>query len=97
MYGVLPYYLTKTFVELPFQLFMPVIFTLIVFWAIHFRNTAESFFIYCNLITARDIVAGLVVIVFYGNSLGVWLGSMFSNIRAVFAIVPVFSMCPDSR
>jgi hypothetical protein len=29
------------------------------------------------------------VIVFFGNSLGVLLSSMFTNIRAAFAVVPV--------
>ncbi len=46
MYGVLPYYLTKTFVELPFQLFMPLLFSLIIYWAIHFRNSGECYFLF---------------------------------------------------
>lgn len=80
MYGVLPYYLTKTFVELPYQLVMPFLFSVIVYWAIRFRNDAESYFLF---------LAALLILVFFGNSLGVLLSSMFSNVRAAFAVVPV--------
>jgi len=80
MYGTLPYYLTKTFVEMPYQLLMPILFTLIIYWAVGFRNEAGSFFIF---------LAGLMLMVFFGNSIGVLMSSMFSNVRAVFAAVPV--------
>jgi len=81
MYGVLPYYLTKSFVELPYQLVMPWLFSVIIYWAIGYRNTAEAYFIF---------LAALMILVFFGNSLGVLLSSMFSNVRAAFAVVPVF-------
>ena len=66
MYGVLPYYLTKSFVEVPFQLAMPLLFSLIVFWAVGFRNTATMYFLF---------LAGLLLLVFFGNSLGVLMSS----------------------
>ena len=34
-------------------------------------------------------MAALLILVFYGNSLGTLVSSMFSNVRAAFAIVPV--------
>jgi ATP-binding cassette subfamily G (WHITE) protein 1 len=82
MYGVLPYYLTKTLVEMPYQLSMPVLFTLIVYWGIGFRNEAASFFIF---------LSALMLMVFFGNSIGILMSSMFSNVRSAFAVVPVFS------
>lgn len=62
---------------------MPILFALIIYWAIRLRNEASSFFIF---------LAALLILVFFGNSLGILLSSMFSNVRAAFGIVPV--LCP---
>lgn len=83
MYGVLPYYLTKAAVEIPYQLLMPILFTLITYWAIGFRNTAKAYFTH---------MANMLVLVFLGNSLGVMLSSMFSDVRTAFSIAPVIMM-----
>jgi len=80
MYGVLPYYLTKSIVEVPFQLFIPTLFTLIIFWAIGFRRTPEMFFLF---------LSALMLLVFFGNSFGILLSSMFSNSRSAFTLMPV--------
>lgn len=62
---------------------MPILFSLITYWAIGFRNTAQAYFIH---------MATLLVLVFLGNSLGVMLSSMFSDIRTAFSIAPVIMM-----
>lgn len=85
MYGVLPYYLTKSLVEIPFQLLLPIIFTLIVFWSVGFRLSAAMFFLF---------LAALMFLVFLGNSIGILLSSMFSDVRAAFTIMPVFPHQP---
>ncbi len=46
MYGAFSYYLSKTAVELPYQLIMPIFFAVMVYWAIGLRNTAECFWIF---------------------------------------------------
>ena len=94
MYGVLPYYLTKSFVEIPYQLLMPWLFSVIIYWAISYRNETDAYFIFCRTYL-HLVVAALLLLVFFGNSLGVLLSSLFSNVRAAFAIVPVPS-CLDS-
>jgi ABC-type multidrug transport system permease subunit len=83
MYGVLPYYLTKAAVEIPYQLLMPILFSLITYWSIGFRNTVKAYFTH---------LACLLVLVFLGNSLGVMLSSMFSDVRTAFSIAPVIMM-----
>eukprot|EP00826_Nyctotherus_ovalis_P043499 TRINITY_DN4589_c0_g1_i2.p3 TRINITY_DN4589_c0_g1~~TRINITY_DN4589_c0_g1_i2.p3 ORF type:complete len:178 (+),score=32.43 TRINITY_DN4589_c0_g1_i2:1673-2206(+) len=80
MYGVLPYYLTKSLVEVPFQLLIPILFSLIVFWAVGFRRSVEMYFLF---------LAGLMLLVFFGNSLGILLSSMFSNVRSAFTLLPI--------
>jgi len=70
-------------VEIPFQLTMPILFSLIIYWAIKLRNEAASFFLF---------VSALLILVFFGNSLGILLGSMFSDIRAALGVIPVLNM-----
>lgn len=62
---------------------MPILFSLITYWTIGFRNTAKAYFIH---------MATLLVLVFLGNSLGVMLSSMFSDVRTAFSIAPVIMM-----
>lgn len=83
MYGVFPYYLTKSCVEVPYQLIMPILFSLITYWTIGLRNSAKSYFTH---------MAALLVLVFLGNSIGVMLSSMFANVRTAFSIVPAILM-----
>ena len=80
-YGVLPYYLTKMLVEMPFQLIVPIIYTVLTYWAIGLRNEAASFF---------EFLASLLLMCFLGNSIGILLGSVFGDFRAAVGIVPVF-------
>lgn len=49
MYTALPYYLAKTSVELPYQLIMPIIFSILLYWIIGLRNTAECFWIFSTV------------------------------------------------
>lgn len=83
MYGVFPYYLTKSCVEIPYQLLMPILFSLITYWCIGLRNTAKAYFTH---------LAALLVLVLLGNSIGVMLSSMFSNVRTAFSISPAVLM-----
>ncbi len=46
MYGTLPYYLSKTTVELPYQLILPILMAVLVYWIIGLRNTAGCFWIF---------------------------------------------------
>ena len=80
MYGVLPYYLTKMIVEVPFQLIVPIIYTVLTYLAIRLRNEAESFF---------QFLAALLLMVFLGNSIGILLVSIFGDFRVAVGVVPV--------
>ena len=62
---------------------MPILFSLIIYWGIGFRNTAAAYFVH---------LACILVLVFLGNSLGVMLSSMFSDVRTAFSIAPVIMM-----
>ena len=50
MYQTLPYYLAKFLVELPIQLFFPLLFTNIIYWMIDYEITAKKYFHFLILI-----------------------------------------------
>jgi ATP-binding cassette subfamily G (WHITE) protein 1 len=80
MYGVLPYYLTKMLVDLPTQVIMPILYSVITYWAIGLRNETDSFFLFA---------AGILMTALVGNSIGILLGSLFSDFRIAIGVVPV--------
>lgn len=45
-YGILPYFFTKTFIEIPFMFIFPVLFTAITYFAIGFEDHADKFFFF---------------------------------------------------
>ena len=83
MYGVLSYYITKTLVEIPFQILMPVVMTLLVYWVVGFRNEPDAFF---------SFLACLIVLTFTSNSMGLTLGCMFPDIKIAMAITPLIQL-----
>ncbi len=91
MYTTLPYYLAKTCVELPYQLIMPIFFAIILYWIIGLRNTAECFWIFSTQFGANLPVLAvcLIVMSFFSNALGLFLGCAFSDVRQVVSLVPV--------
>jgi len=80
MYGVLPYYLTKMLVDLPCQIILPILYTVITYWGMGLRNETESFFLFA---------AAILMVAIVGNSLGILLGSLFADFRVAIGIVPV--------
>lgn len=80
LYGVLPYYLSKMLVDLPIQILIPIIFSVMTYWAVELRNEAGAFF---------QFTAAILILALVGNSIGILLGSMFADFRTSVGIVPV--------
>jgi len=47
MYSVLAYYLTKSFVEIPLHIFVPLINVTIIYWMVDLKNSLTSFIFTC--------------------------------------------------
>lgn len=80
LYTVFPYFLSRNLIEIPYLILTPLLFNLIIYWMVGLANTAEQFFIF-YLIS--------FFINFAGNSLGLLLGSVIPDAKAVSAATPI--------
>lgn len=70
LYSVLPYFLSRNIIELPYLVVLPLIFNCIIYWMVGQASTAEQFFLF----TFVSLLVG-----FAGGSLGLLIGSIVSD------------------
>ena len=80
MYGVLPYFLSRNLIEVPYMLLMPFLFILIFYWMIGLASTAEQFFVFYLI----NFLVGLC-----GNSFGLLLGSIITDGKSLSSTVTI--------
>lgn len=76
LYGVVPYYLSRMLVDLPIQILIPIIFSLMTYWAIELWNEAGAFF---------QFTAAILILSLVGNS----IGTLFADFQTSVGIVSV--------
>lgn len=67
-YGIIPYFLTKTFIEIPFMFIFPVFFSTLVYFAIGFEVDFLKFLFFCFALCMIVVCAssyGMVVDVIF--------------------------------
>lgn len=79
-YRVSTYYLGKTLSEMPFQVIMPCIYSVVVYWMVGLRPGADAFFTFMVVI---------VVTIFCAQSLGYFLGCVTPSLPVAMAIAPM--------
>jgi ATP-binding cassette subfamily G (WHITE) protein 2 len=70
LYGVVAYFLSRNFIEIPYLIFLPLIFILIIYWMVGQASTAEQFFIFYLICFVTN---------FSGSSLGLFIGSILRD------------------
>jgi len=80
MYRVLPYYLMKSIVELPGQIFFPILTSVIIYWMIGLNPIVSHFFIFVLII----VLASLSAI-----SLGICISAASPSVDVANTIAPV--------
>ena len=80
LYNTAMFYLSRTIVELPFLIFIPLLMAVILYWMIGLSNTAEQFFIFYFI---------FFLISFAGNSLGLLLGCSISDAKLITVLMPI--------
>jgi len=80
LYGTGLFYLSRTIVELPFLIIIPLIMALILYWMVGLYNAAGQFFIFYLI---------FFLISFAGNSLGLLLGCAVSDAKLITVLMPV--------
>ena len=81
MYGVLPYFLGKTFSEMPVQFIFPIVHSAIIYFAIGLNDDPISKFFFFTLVTVMSSFAGV--------SLGLLCGCLFSDINVAVGTAPM--------
>lgn len=79
-YGVVPYYIAKTIVEMPIMILMPVLFLQLVYYGVGLTITVERVLM-TNLI--------MVLLVFTTSALGFLVGSVFTNEAVAIRVAPL--------
>eukprot|EP00347_Sterkiella_histriomuscorum_P009468 403341097 len=83
MYNVAPYFLAKVGVELPIQIFTPLLWWIVCYFGVGLTVTAEQFF-YAYLIN--------FMLVLCASSFGYFLSSIFNQEETAVGIAPVIIM-----
>lgn len=80
LYSTWLFYLSRTIVEFPFLILIPLLMSVIMYWMVGLANTAGQFFIFYLV---------FFLISFAGNSLGLLLGSAISDAKLITVLMPI--------
>lgn len=80
LYSTWMFYLSRTVVELPFLILVPLLYSIILYWMVGLSNTAGQFFTFYFI---------SFLISFAGNSLGLMLGSSVKDAKLITVLTPV--------
>ena len=81
MYTLNQYFTSRNIIEIPYILFIPLIFLLISYWMVGLANTAQQFFTMYLII---------VIETFTGTSLGMLIGAMVKDPRSIDRYITLF-------
>ena len=79
-YGLAAYFLSKSFVELPFNLLFPTISATVVYFMVKLQLNAAKFFIFDAIMMLSSVI---------GLSLGMFFASLFADLGIALAITPL--------
>ena len=82
-YGVLPYFISRNLVEIPYQLLFPMLTSLILYWMVGQASTFGQFMLY-YLIS--------VLMAFVGSSLGLLIGSISKDEKTGTALISIIAI-----
>jgi ABC-type multidrug transport system permease subunit len=81
MYGVVPYFISRNIVDIPFSFILPAIYCLVIYWMVGLSSTAEQFFIMYLI---------LFLMCFVGSSIGLLAGSILKDAKGITEVIPIF-------
>lgn len=81
MYRTLPYFCARIMCDVPIKIVSPILFGSIAYWSVGFQASAEKFLTFLAL---------LILLYLAGNSLGLFLACVFSDVTVALAIAPLF-------
>lgn len=79
-YNAYVFYVAKVTAELPWQVLFPTVYSIFVYFMIHFVRTAPAFFVFWGI---------LVTLANFGYAFGLMFATFFRNAQAAFAMMPL--------
>lgn len=79
-YGLPGYFLSKTVVEMPFNILFPFLTSIIIYFMVGLQMTATNFFIFGTIMVLCSTI---------GLSLGIAFASIFANLQIALALTPL--------
>jgi len=83
MYGLPAYFFSRTFVEIPFKIILPIVSACIMYWMVGFQPVFQKFVI---------LICSVILIENAGGALGIMVASFFEDIAVALTVLPVFLM-----
>jgi ABC-type multidrug transport system permease subunit len=83
MYNAYLYYLSKVISEIPLNIVIPAVYTIVTYWSWGLVNTAVAFF--NHLVT-------VLVLSYTANAFGLFMAALFANPQIAFTIAPLMLM-----
>jgi len=80
-YGVLPYYLSKTLIEVPFSLLFPTLFCLLTYYTAGFNDSTFSHFLEFTLM--------IINMTLCATSFGILIGCIFNELEVALNVAPL--------
>ena len=77
---MLPYFLSRTAIDLPYHILLPFILTTILYFMMDLSKTAEQYFLFYFITFLVNLC---------GNSVGLLIGSVMQDVKSVSAVVPI--------
>lgn len=83
-YYILPYYLSKSLIEVPFSLIFPMLFTVLTYFLVGFNTDSIERFFQQMLVS--------VLLTLASTALGINIGCIFNDVSVALAITPLIFM-----
>lgn len=80
LYEIIPYYLSKLFIDLPLTAFFPILFTCIVYYIVNLNNPAANFFLF---------MLGTVMLAWLATLFGIFIGAIVGDVNMAIEIAPM--------
>jgi ABC-type multidrug transport system permease subunit len=82
LYGVVPYFISRNIVELPYTIIFPLLTSTIIYWFAGLHSTPEQFFTFFLI----QYLLG-----FCGSSMGFFLGSVIVDAKSIATGIPLIT------
>jgi len=84
-YSAFPYFLSKTLIETPLQVLLPMALAIVCYWTTGLTRTIEQFFFFMLV---------LMMGTGCGTSMGFFIGCLFDNLSSALVLTNLFTILP---